>query len=408
MNHPGLLTNTIQEYAWGSHTAIPDLMGTTNPSDKPQAELWMGAHPKAPSLVKTEQGTIALDELIRLEPDTILGGELSARFGGKLPFLFKVLAAAEPLSIQAHPTLEQARAGYARENELGILLDAPNRNYKDDNHKPEILCALTPFWVLNGFRAIDRIVALLQQIGPEELAAEIGELANNPSPAGLKKFFSDIMTIDKDRQALAVGQTVAYAAGQSQDDPLWSWIVALDKKYPGDIGVLSPVLLNLLKMEPGQAMLCQAGQLHAYLDGLGIELMANSDNVLRGGLTPKHVDVPELLSTLSFDPKQVQLHQPDGRGNYPSESDEYLLSVFSIDTDRPFESAEDRNVEILICTSGRGLLRRAGSEEILPFEKGVSFVVPSTSPPYRLEGEATVYRASAPWDKNHKGVFECR
>ncbi|MCK4773669.1 MAG: mannose-6-phosphate isomerase, class I, partial [Candidatus Krumholzibacteria bacterium] len=389
-----ILQNTIQEYAWGSHTAIPDLLGTPSPSENPQAELWMGAHPKAPSLVRTDDGLSPLDELIRLEPDAILGGELSARFDGKLPFLFKVLAAAEPLSIQAHPTLEQAGEGYARENNLGIPLDAPNRNYKDDNHKPEILCALTPFWVLNGFRKIDRIVELLQQIGPEELIGEIRTLATEQDSGGLKRFFSAIMTMDKDRQARAVWQTVAYAAGQSQDDPLWSWIATLDNKYPGDIGVLSPVLLNLLKMEPGQAMLCEAGQLHAYLDGLGIELMANSDNVLRGGLTPKHVDVPELLNTLTFEKKEVKLYRPDDRGNYPSESDEFLLSVISIDADHPFESAKHRNVEILICTSGRGAVHGAGTGEIIPFEKGVSFIVSSISPPYRLEGEATLYRAS--------------
>ena len=217
-----------------------------------------------------------------------------------------------------------------------------------------ILCALTPFWVLNGFRKIDRSVELLQRIGPEELIGEIRTLATEQDSGGLKRFFSAIMTMDKDRQARAVWQTVAYAAGQSQDDPLWSWIATLDNKYPGDIGVLSPVLLNLLKMEPGQAMLCEAGQLHAYLDGLGIELMANSDNVLRGGLTPKHVDVPELLNTLTFEKKEVKLYRPDDRGNYPSESDEFLLSVISIDADHPFESAKHRNVEILICTSGSG------------------------------------------------------
>jgi mannose-6-phosphate isomerase len=396
MNLPCLLKNTIQEYAWGSRTAIPDLLGTASPSEKPQAELWMGAHPKAPSMVVTEDGLSPLDELIARQPETILGKKLAASFGGRLPFLFKLLAAAEPLSIQAHPTLDQARAGYARENELGIPLDAPHRNYKDDNHKPEILCALTPFWVLNGFRATEDILALLRRIAPGELSGEIATFAADPGPVGLKQFFSAVMTMDGSRQARAVGQTVAYAAGQSREDPLWSWIIALDRKYPGDIGVLSPVMLNLLKMEPGQAMLCQAGQLHAYLDGFGVELMANSDNVLRGGLTPKHVDVPELLGTLTFDKKEVELHRPDNRGFYPSGSDEFLLSVFSIDANTPFESGEDRNVEIVICTAGRGALSCAGFGEIFSFKRGESFVVPSISPPYRLEGEATFYRASAP------------
>jgi mannose-6-phosphate isomerase len=396
MNQLGKLRNTIQEYAWGSHTSIPELLGTPSPSDKPQAELWMGAHPKAPSLAVTDDGLRPLDELIRLEPEAILGKRVSERFGGRLPFLFKVLAAAEPLSIQAHPTLEQARAGYARENEMGLPLDAPDRNYRDDNHKPEILCALTPFWVLNGFRRIDRIVDLLETIGPAELTGEIRALATEGDPGRLKRFFSSIMTMDKDRQNRAVEQVAGYAAGQPQSEPVWRWVVTLNDRYPGDIGVLSPILLNLVEMQPGQAMLCQAGQLHAYLDGLGIELMANSDNVLRGGLTPKHVDVPELLNTLTFDEKQLELHNPDGAGFYPSESDEFLLSVLHVDEDSPYQSADERGVEILICTSGGGAIRGVGTEERLPLKKGESFIVPSIAPPYRLEGTATLYRASVP------------
>lgn len=394
MNRVCKLKNTIQDYAWGSHTAIADLLNQKSPSDKPQAELWMGAHPKAPSMVAIGDDWCSLAEVIAESPEDVLGERVARRFDGRLPFLFKVLAAAEPLSIQAHPTIEQARRGFNRENERGIALDAPNRNYKDDNHKPEIICALTPFSAVNGFRRISEVVERFRRIAPEEFSNEIELLAAQPNAAGLESFFSNLMTMRAERQARAVAQAVEFARAHRNEDPAWDWIVKLDAKYAGDVGVLSPILLNVVLLQPGEAMLLHAGRLHAYLDGLGMELMANSDNVLRGGLTPKHVDVPELLNVLKFEEIEIEVLSPGPDGAYPSDVDEFRLSVIELNSGSSFASEDDRGVEIWICTEGDARLTCAGDE--LAVVKGVSFVVPAAAEAYRIEGSATLWRASVP------------
>jgi mannose-6-phosphate isomerase len=391
------LDNVIQEYAWGSRTMIAGLLGLPSPSEAPQAELWMGAHPRAPSGVVTGGKRRSLAAAIDASPADTLGTRVSKQFGGRLPFLFKVLAAAEPLSIQAHPTLAQAREGFARENDAGIPIDAPHRNYRDDNHKPEIICALTPFWALNGFRSPDTIAATLGEMGVDEIGSETAALAMEANEDGMKAFFSALMTMGASRQRRAVEQAVAFAAPRAGQADVWDWTLRLNEKYPGDIGVLSPFILNLLRLEPGEAMLLHAGQLHAYLDGLGIELMANSDNVLRGGLTPKHVDVPELLRVLDFEETRIKILRPDERGAYPSDVGEFRLSVVEAAPDRPYQSGfeEGRGIEVMICTDGECTV--AGDDgTAMKVRKGVSFVVPAAVASYSIEGAATLYRASVP------------
>jgi mannose-6-phosphate isomerase len=400
MNRICPLRNAIQEYAWGSHTAIPELLGEPGPSQKPQAELWMGAHPKAPSQVLVDGEWRSLADVIAQSPEQMLGRRVASAFDGGLPFLYKVLAAAQPLSIQAHPTLDQAKEGFARENEQSIPLDAPHRNYRDSNHKPEIICALTPFWALNGFRRLDRMVAMLREIDAAEISDEVNALEAKPDSEGLRRFFSAIMTMDRDRQKRTVEQVVAFAAGRAEEEHVWSWVLKLNHQYPGDVGVLSPVLLNVVRLQPGEAMLLHAGQLHAYVDGLGIELMANSDNVLRGGLTPKHVDVPELLKVLRFDETEIVLLTPDALGDYPSDVDEFRLSVISAAAGTPYECRRDARgdagIEILICTAGAATVGAMGDKEKLAVSKGVSVVVPAAVGYYRLEGDATFFKASVP------------
>jgi len=281
----GLLKNTIQEYAWGSYTAIPELLGCESPAQAPQAELWLGAHPKAPSMVNCNGRWVSLLELIEQSPEDILGEKVAQRFDNRLPYLFKVLAAAKPLSIQAHPSRTQAKQGFARENRLRIPLDAANRNYKDDNHKPECICALTPFWALNGFRNISDILSLLEKTCHQGLETEITNLREKPDSQGLKRFFHELMTMEPPRQKQVINDALSYAQKHIQEDKVFEWMIHLHNEYPADIGVFAPVILNLICLEPGQAMFLPSGEMHAYLDGVGIELMANSDNVLRGGLT---------------------------------------------------------------------------------------------------------------------------
>lgn len=395
-----VLRNTIQEYAWGSRTAIPDLLGTPSPSDRPQAELWMGAHPKAPSEIFVDGSWRPLTAVLERRPMEILGRRVAERSGHALPFLFKVLAAARPLSIQAHPDLRQARDGFARENRLGIPLDAPNRNYRDANHKPEIICALTPFWALNGFRAPRAIISLLGKLAGDGLSEPLRAFERNPRAEGLERFFKTIMAMPRSQQRAVVSEAVTYARGHADEDPALEWMLKLDAEYPGDVGVLSPAVLNLVRLLPGQAMYLHAGRLHAYLDGLGIELMANSDNVLRGGLTPKHIDVPELLAVLDFADQELAVLEPaeraPGEGVYASDAREFELTVVRVTAGSSYVSPEDRSVEIMICTDGTAAATNEATHEILELSKGMSVLVPAALSRYRIEGAATLYKAAVP------------
>jgi mannose-6-phosphate isomerase len=400
MQKIAILKNTVQEYAWGSLTAIPDLLGIQNPKNTPQAELWMGAHPKAPSMARCDGKWISLLELIDNHPEDILGKTVVKKFDARLPYLFKVLAAAKPLSIQAHPNLDQAKEGFRRENAHDIPLNAPHRNYRDDNHKPECICALTPFWALCGFRKISEILTYFGRLCPQGLKDELAELNDKQTPEGLKHFFSMLMTIEAERRKKVIAEATRNNREFLGKDPAFQWIMHLSKEYADDIGIFSPVLLNLIYLEPGQAIFLAAGQLHAYLDGVGIELMANSDNVLRGGLTPKHVDVQELLNVLHFDDREVIFLEPKEENNaeyvYTSPAEEFVLSVIYLGTDDSYRSISRRTVEILLCTQGVAELMDIGSNDMISLRKGMSVIIPSAVTGYKIKGAATFYKAAVP------------
>jgi len=400
LNKISLLKNPIQEYAWGSKTAIQALIGEPASIGKPMAELWMGAHPKASSQVLVNGQWQSLDQVIKKNPESILGRSTAEKFSNQLPFLFKVLAAERPLSIQVHPTIKQAQEGFAKENDLGIPLDAPNRNYKDANHKPEILCALTPFQGLKGFRTIDEILRLMDQLSLTVLSDELELLRKETDSLGLKRFFSALMSMDRVRQAEVTGEAVRSAERIANQDPAFQWIMELNKEYPGDIGILSPVILNLVTLEPGEAIYLPAGELHAYLDGLGIELMANSDNVLRGGLTPKHIDVLELLNVVNFESGPVQKVTTTNNGLcqtfYDAHAEEFLLSIISVNDGKSFTSSDNRSVEILICTDGEADIKDLGKDEVLSAVRGQSLIIPSETSQYHISGNATLYVATVP------------
>jgi len=392
------MKNTIQEYAWGSHTAIADLLGLPVPSKQPQAELWMGAHPKAPSMVAVNADWHPLNQLIAESPDEFIGHSTAMRFGSRLPYLFKILASARPLSIQAHPNLEQAREGFDRENREGIALDAPNRNYRDDNHKPEILCAVTPFWALCGFRPIDEMLSLFSQLEITGLKAQIHDLAAHPGPDGLHRCFESLMGLDTERKSRVTAQAVEKARRLVDQDPVFQWITELNDAYPGDIGVLSPVLLNLIELQPGQAISLSAGELHTYLEGTGIELMANSDNVLRGGLTSKHMDVPELIKVLTYTPRRVSVLEPrqvrETEERYRTIADEFTLSRITLKPGGIHSSEEIRSTEILLCMAGKVTI--VGDAEDTSVSKGMSVLVQAAAAPYIIKGEGVLYKAAVP------------
>ena len=405
-----ILKNTIQPYAWGSHTAIAELLGIRPEPDSPQAELWMGAHPKAPSLVAVDAEWVSLEEHIERYPQEMLGRRTADMFHNKLPFLFKVLAAAQPLSLQAHPSLTQARQGFERENAQGIPLDAPQRNYRDANHKPECICALTPFWALHGFRKIPEILALGSRLGLAVFEDLLKVLQNRPDAKGLRSFFQALMTLSPAKRALLTEQAAKIALTFASNDPVYRWMGELGKAYPGDIGVFGPILLNLILLQPGQALYLPAAELHAYLEGTGIELMANSDNVLRGGLTPKHVDIAELLRVLNFEERTAHVLTPrstaGGEHVYECPAREFVLSTITVVSKTTYFSPTVRGIEILLCTAGSGKITDQGTGEEVALPKGRAVLVPAAVRGYVLEGEAVVFKAAVPINNGDKnGTF---
>jgi mannose-6-phosphate isomerase len=290
------LTGVIRPYAWGSRTAIAELQGRPAPTEGPEAELWLGAHPGDPSTVPGPDGPVTLTTLIDGDPAGQLGAGVAERFGARLPYLMKVLAAGAPLSLQAHPDLKYAAEAFARQEADPSL----PKNYTDANHKPEMLVALTPFDALCGFRPAEVSALVLAELGLPQLAPVVSVLRAGDLSEAVRLLLS---WPAEDRDAL-IGAVVAAAGGFDDAHPhAESFRLATDLAghYPGDPGVLVALLLNLVHLAPGEAIWMPAGNLHAYLRGLGVELMAASDNVLRGGLTPKRVDVGELLKVLRFE-----------------------------------------------------------------------------------------------------------
>jgi mannose-6-phosphate isomerase len=373
------LDNPVRPYAWGSRTVIAELLGDPVPSPHPQAEMWLGAHPADPSrLVQPDGSRVSLLDVLADEPQRQLGELRRRHWDGTLPYLLKLLAADEPLSLQAHPSLEQARAGFAREQAAGIPVDAGHRNYRDANHKPELICALTEFHALVGFRDPARTVELLRALRVPELAGHAELLAGEPGPDGLRALFTTWITLPQsslDTLVPALQDGCVRLAGDSTGFRAEArTVLELSERYPGDAGVLAALLLNRVTLQPGEALFLPAGNLHAYLSGAGVELMANSDNVLRGGLTPKHVDVPELLRVLDFGaaPPPVLHGRPDGGWvRYDTPAAEFLLRRWDgpplpetrLDDPVDHVAVPEGGPRILLCTAGSACVR-AGDAEV--------------------------------------------
>jgi mannose-6-phosphate isomerase len=322
------MTGTVQPYAWGSTTAIPALLGE-EPTGEPQAELWLGAHPLAPSIV----GGRPLGDLIADDPEAVLGEWSVKTFGPRLPYLMKVLAAVQPLSLQAHPSRAQAEAGYAREQAAGIPSDAPDRTYRDDWPKPEVLCALEETEALCGFRDPDETYALFARLGLDAVTALIAPLGDTSlSPEDrLATVFRKLLQLDESERQLIdqVSTRAAEIVGTGSFGEFARTAAELAKFYPGDRGVLAALLMNRLVMHQSDAVFLPPGNLHAYLRGGGVEIMANSDNVMRGGLTPKHIDIDALLSIVDFRPGFAGFVRPVEESprvwRYPTPAPEFTL-----------------------------------------------------------------------------------
>jgi len=398
MRHLLRLENPIRDYAWGSRSWIAELTGRGSPAAGPEAELWMGAHPQAPSQVCAEGRRVALGEWIARDPAGVLGARVAERFGARLPFLLKLLAAERPLSIQAHPDARQARQGFERENARGIAPDAPERHYRDPFPKPELICALAPFEALRGFRPPAEIGARLDALATPALAQERALLESVDEGEALRAWLAALLRMEPERAQRVVGELAEAAGARAGDDPACAWLVRLAALHPGDPGALAPLFLNWLRLEPGQAMFLPAGELHAYLCGFGIEVMASSDNVLRGGLTAKHVDVAELLEVLRFRSDPVQVLVPerlsDREAVYATPAAEFRLSRIAVG--EPLAIDERVGVEILLCTEGEVRVRAEREPQTLALPQGASCLLAASAGTYRLEGAGSLWRAAVP------------
>jgi mannose-6-phosphate isomerase len=386
-----LLRPVIRPYPWGTRSAIAELQGRPVPAPGPEAELWMGAHPSAPSAV----GWTTLDEVIAAAPERALGADCAARFGGRLPFLLKVLSAEKALSIQAHPSRAQAEAGYAAENARGLAADDPARNYVDDWPKPELLYALTPFEVAAGLRPPADAAALLRALRVDELEPLSAALADAVGEDALGAALACVLEWPEPRPLVAsvVAACQRLAASDSPFAAACAAAARVAADHPGDVGVVALLLMRHEVLQPGQAVFMPAGGLHAYLHGTGIELLANSDNVVRSGLTGKHIDVPELLRLL--DPAvAVPVLSPrslaDGLATFDTPAPEFRLYLLDVAASPALPGT---GPAILLCLDGTCTLRAASGQE-LDLARGDSCFIPFADGPLHATGEARLVQAT--------------
>ncbi|HEX5595771.1 MAG TPA: mannose-6-phosphate isomerase, class I [Micromonosporaceae bacterium] len=382
-----LLHGAIRGYAWGSRSAIARIQGRPVPSDGPEAELWLGAHPGAACMVERNGSSASLRDLVAEEPVRWLGEEVLGRFGPRLPFLLKVLAAETPLSLQAHPDAEQARRGHASQPDSG------HRNYVDPHHKPELLVAVSPFEALCGFRDPAVSAAALAALNLPELDPVVAAL--NAGPAGLHEAVRRLLSWPEgERRALV--EAAAGAEVPAAFAPHAALVRKLAGHFPGDPGVLVALLLNHVTLAPGEGIWMPAGNLHAYLRGCGVEIMAASDNVLRGGLTPKHVDVPELLRVLRFevlaDPVLAPVPVAPGVVTWPVPVDDFVLYGVRLDVDVPRVRLTTAGPRVVLCLAGEISVDDGG--EALALRSGQAAVGAAGVEPLRLVGAGEAYVAS--------------
>jgi mannose-6-phosphate isomerase len=432
------ITNTPRDYAWGSTTAIAGLLGHS-PSGKPEAELWLGAHPGSPSLIVDPDqvgGHRTLVDWIAASPEVALGvphATAAQPIPPRLPFLMKILAAQSPLSLQAHPSLERARSGFALENAAGIPIDAADRNYRDPFHKPEIILSLSDtFEVLCGFREPAEIRRILGELRALDVASD------DPQPAALDALERRLLGPDALRDvvdwllrdgrggdsgevawlvervvALAQNAVDLVAGGAILEFPLeLATVRELAQAYPGDPGIVLSLLTNRVTLHRGEVLYLPAGNIHAYLSGLGVELMAASDNVLRGGLTPKHIDVDELLEVLEFTPLPVPYvtgaHPAPGVSVYRTDIDDFELVHIEAEADAAVEvasaGAEKAGVPmrqftltgpgIAICTAGGFLVAGAASSAAL--KRGESVYITPDEGTLTFAGVGELFLSTTP------------
>ena len=391
------LQGTVQHYSWGGTTFLPKLLSIENPNHKPFAEYWLGIHAGGPSSIEVNQQAVLLSDAIATDPKAALSEPVYSHFGG-LPYLFKVLDVKDMLSIQVHPTKEYAKVAFEKEEAAGIALNAPNRNYKDTNHKPEIMLAMSEFWLLHGFKSEAKILETLENI------AEFQVLVPLYKSEGLKGLYQFLMEMEQAQVDSLLSPVVKRALRNKQEGkvdknaPDW-WVAKLYENAAGilpiDKGVFSIYLFNIICVMPGQGIFQDAGVPHAYLEGQNVELMANSDNVLRGGLTPKHIDVEELIHNIKFesiDPVIIEGTKPCmGESVYPAPVQDFGIASITLDGSNSY-SYEAESMDMFLVVEGGCVVNNQ-----MTIKTGEAFVVfPGNKLNIHASGKTLVYRAFVP------------
>jgi mannose-6-phosphate isomerase len=410
------LKGAVQHYAWGGYDFIPELVGIDNSRHEPCAELWIGAHPLAPATTELDGVELPLSALLERAPEVIIGPALAGRSGAALPYLLKVLDVRAMLSIQAHPNRRQAEDGFARENAAAVPPTAPWRNYRDPTHKPEANVALTDLWILHGFKppqALAEVPETVPELRPlmPGLRRRLRELGGDETAHRrlLRSLYERVMTlpqadIDRMLDPVIARLTPDYERGLLDRTSADFWAARASQWLPlpdghRDRGIISIYLLNLTRLAPGEGTYIGAGVLHAYLEGTAIEIMASSDNVLRGGLTTKHVDVPELLETLTFEsgaPALLEsIQASDTERVYRTPAEEFALSRLEVTADRPHQGRPVHGADSLLVIEGEVAVEGAGEKMTLG-RGGIVLVPNGLAYTVRTTGHAVLFRASVP------------
>ncbi len=402
---PGIskLANPILLYDWGSRDFIARLQARPTPSAEPEAELWIGDHPRAPSRLDAADGESLPAQLAR-DPEALLGRRSVARFGSRLPFLMKVLAAASPLSIQVHPNAKQARRGFEEEERRGLALDARERIYFDPRHKIELMIALEPFSALCGFRPSEQVDGLVHQLGSSVIDRLCAELDRGDPDFAARLYFSTFALSSSERDRLSE-DLLAFARRDREDLAEAFWVLRLARLHPGDPGALAPLLLNLLVLAPGDGLVVAPGTIHSYLEGSGIEVMSSSDNVVRGGLTTKYIDEAEFRRLAVCEPFEPLITRPvvesPGIVRYPVPAEEFLVRVLSpADGSGALDRPPANSARIMLCVEGSSTLRAvssAGGTDSLELAAGEAAWIPAAVGKHTVSAvgrSATLYEVS--------------
>lgn len=390
-----LLKGKVQNYSWGGYDFIPHLLNIQNPEHKPFAEYWMGAHPSASSTIFINDKEYSLNELVQQDHTKFIGDKVYSRFG-ELPYLFKILDVRELLSIQVHPSKSEAEKGFDDEDARGILISDKNRNYKDRNHKPEVMVALSEFWLLHGFLVEAQLVHTLQTVPEFNTLLPVFE---KEGYKGLYKYVMELpqTQVDAMLQPLVKRELENISSGKSQPG---FWVRRVYEYAPTkelvniDRGIFSIYFFNIVKILPGQAIFQNAGVPHAYMEGQNVELMANSDNVLRGGLTPKHIDVPELLKHTKFEGIVPNVMDgdilPNKEKDYPCPVPDFGITKIEAASSQSIDDTSF-SAEIIIVTEGEISIND------LHLSRGeAAYVLPGTNYTITTKSKGIAYKAFVP------------